>query len=133
MACTSVPTWLSFKIVVGIAQSVGTAERQAEFFGQIGEKSLIVQVGLGLGNNRLNLIQLRQGKEDRSKISKGFVQPAGLRRIGQHQPPRLQGIKHGMARLVRDDIERSACKHGVVRRWECRIKEEELQCLLTPT
>ena len=67
-----------------------------------------MQVGLGLGDHRFHLVQLRQGQEDGGQVAERFVQAARLRWIVTEQPIRFQAIEHGVPRFMRDDVERAA-------------------------
>ncbi len=67
-----------------------------------------MQASLGLGHDRLALVQLRQGQENGRQVAERFVQPARLRRVGSEQPHGLEPVEHGMPRFVRHDVERAA-------------------------
>jgi hypothetical protein len=82
-------------VVVGVAQAVRAAQREAELFGDVGQKRLVVQARLGLRDDRLALVQLRQREEDRGEVAERFVQAAGLGRIVGQQPVGLEAVEFG--------------------------------------
>ena len=96
-----------FLVIVGVAQPIIAPERQPELLGHVREEILVVQIALGLDDQRLGLVELRKRQEDRDEIAERFVQRAGLRIGARTEPAGLERIEYGVAAFVRDDVERA--------------------------